>query len=242
MSSAPSSRKTFKISDSLNRQLNTYAQVASAAGVGVLGVGLLAATPSADAEVVFTPASTTFTSGSVFIDLNHDGINDFVLSIFNFAASDRRLDADAVGHQNGVLGYDLSSYGPQVLKAGYRVGPGGMFFPVGLAANVAATNGSVISGPFPNVGIRFLGLKFNIDGQAHYGWAALNVKARAHDHIPDLRVTLLGYAYETVADRGLRAGEGAPQFYESKADPQPGTLGVLALGAPALNLWRREDD
>jgi hypothetical protein len=147
-----------------------------------------------------------------------------------------------VGHQNGVLGYDLSSYGPQVLKAGYRVGPGGMFFPVGLAANVAATNGSVISGPFPNVGIRFLGLKFNIDGQAHYGWAALNVKARAHDHIPDLRVTLLGYAYETVADRGLRAGEGAPQFYESKADPQPGTLGVLALGATALNLWRREDD
>jgi len=38
MSSAPQPRKTFKISDSLNGQLNTYALVASAAGVGVLAL------------------------------------------------------------------------------------------------------------------------------------------------------------------------------------------------------------
>ena len=39
MSSAPpQSRKKFKISDSLKRQLNAYAQVASAAGVSVLAL------------------------------------------------------------------------------------------------------------------------------------------------------------------------------------------------------------
>ena len=38
MSSAPQSRKTFKISNSLNRQLNTYALAASAAGVSVLAL------------------------------------------------------------------------------------------------------------------------------------------------------------------------------------------------------------
>jgi len=38
MSSAPQPRKTFKISESLDRHLNTYAMVASAAGVSVLAL------------------------------------------------------------------------------------------------------------------------------------------------------------------------------------------------------------
>jgi hypothetical protein len=49
MSSAPQSRKTFSISDSLNRQLNTYATVASAAGVSVLAL-----TSASEAKVVYT--------------------------------------------------------------------------------------------------------------------------------------------------------------------------------------------
>ena len=49
MSSAPQSRKKFKISDSLNRQLNAYAQVASAAGVSVLALA-----GASEAKVVYT--------------------------------------------------------------------------------------------------------------------------------------------------------------------------------------------
>jgi|SRR5580704_9531277 hypothetical protein len=49
MSSAPQPRKTFKTSDSLNRQLNTYALVASAAGVSMLALA-----GASEAKVVYT--------------------------------------------------------------------------------------------------------------------------------------------------------------------------------------------
>jgi hypothetical protein len=73
MSRAAKSRKTFKISESLNRQLNTYAQVASAAGVSVLALA-----GASEAKVVYTETyEVTHTGFPLYIDLNHDGINDF---------------------------------------------------------------------------------------------------------------------------------------------------------------------
>ena len=83
MSSAPQSRKTFKISDSLNRQLNAYAQVASAAGVSVLALA-----GASEAKVVYTETyRVTHTGFPLYIDLNHDGIKDFVLRTTYYAGS-----------------------------------------------------------------------------------------------------------------------------------------------------------
>src|SRR5580658_2347475 len=74
MSSAPQPRKTFKTSDSLNRQLNTYALVASAAGVSMLALA-----GASEAKVVYTKThQVTHTGFPLYIDLNHDGIKDFV--------------------------------------------------------------------------------------------------------------------------------------------------------------------
>jgi hypothetical protein len=224
-------------SESFHLRLAAYAMAAGAAGVG-----LLAATPPANAEVVYTPAHTNFTNGTVYIDVNHDGINDFVLSIYNFATEDRRLAVRGLASQNGVLGYSSSGYSPQALKLGQRIGRGANFFQnEAPAVNVADTSGTIIEGPFPNVGKRFLGLKFNIEGQTHYGWAVITVTAGVRAHKLGIDATLLGYAYETVAGEALVAGEGAAKFDESDSAPRSGTLGMLALGAPALALWRRED-
>src|SRR5579872_5736039 len=83
MSSAGQSGKTLKISDSLNRQLNAYALVASAAGVSVLAL----AGPS-EAKVVYTETHQVTRAGvPLYIDLNHDGINDFVLRTTIYAGS-----------------------------------------------------------------------------------------------------------------------------------------------------------
>jgi hypothetical protein len=223
---------------SFQSRLKAYATAAAAAGVG-----LFAATPPTQAEIVFTPAHTTFTTGTLFVDLNHDGINDFVLSIYNFGRDDRRLGALGVTPVNGVLGYGSTGYPPLALYTGYRIGPRGVFLHrQAPAANVAATNGTFIGGPFANVTNRFLGLKFKIDGQVHYGWAALNVKAVVSGHKPGISVTLLGYAYETIEDTTILSGQTAASFGTSEPLPQFGTLGMLALGAPVLNLWRREDN
>jgi hypothetical protein len=47
---------------------------------------------------------------------------------------------------------------------------------------------------------------------------------------------ILGYAYETVPGKPIVAGD---EGNTTDASVEP-TLGALALGAPALDLWRRE--
>jgi len=76
-----------------------------------------------------------------------------------------------------------------------------------------------------------------VDGQAHYGWARLNVTIcllRSPGCLPGNQITetLTGYAYDTVPNQGLLAGQ-------TTATPEPGTLGLLALGSLGLGFWRR---
>jgi hypothetical protein len=51
---------------------------------------------------------------------------------------------------------------------------------------------------------RYLGLKFKIDGEFHFGWARITVATTAHH---GFKTTLTGYAYETVANKSIRAGQ-----------------------------------
>jgi hypothetical protein len=197
------------------------------------GVSVFAASAPANAEVVFTPVHITFNSGVVYIDLNHDGINDFALSIYNFDRGDRRLAASGL-RRNGVLGYIGSSYPPIAAKLGYRIGRGESFWNrEAPAVNVADTFGSYIGGPFANAGLRFFGLGFKIDGEVHFGWAAVVAQARGHrGSAPRIEVTLLGYAYETEAGKSILAGDIGTAKDEENSDvgPMAGGLGHLALG------------
>lgn len=93
MSSAPRSRKRFKISDSLDRQLNAYAQVAIAAGVSVLALA-----GTSEAKVVYAETyQDMHPSVPLYIDLNHDGINDFQLRtiLFRGTSSPMSLSSQA---------------------------------------------------------------------------------------------------------------------------------------------------
>ena len=70
-----SPRANSPLAGPLHNKLNTYAVSSAAAGVA-----LLAITPPADAEVVFTPVNGTIAQGSKYaLDLNHDGIIDFTI-------------------------------------------------------------------------------------------------------------------------------------------------------------------
>ena len=95
-------------------------------------------------------------------------------------------------------------------------------------------------GPWAGVNDKFLGVRFKISGQTHYGWVHVNLHTR----------TITGYAYETNADQPILAGEKSRPVKSAAADPaqvlvpskQPATLGALALGADGLPLWRREEE
>jgi hypothetical protein len=74
---------------------------------------------------------------------------------------------------------------------------------------------------------RYLGLKFVVDGGVHYGWARVSVTLGHHRQFDDVSGTLTGYAYETVADKPIIAGEITGL---DVITVQPETLGGLALG------------
>jgi hypothetical protein len=241
MSSTPHARKVLKISDSLNRQLNAYAQMATAAGVSLLA---LAAT--SEARVVYTETNQVTQDGfPIYIDLNHDGIKDFLVrTSFYQGSSGLEIGLSAAGYRNAnnrVAGARFSTGGgyfvsaAYALPAGARIGPKGNFS-VGspfMALEVFDGVGSTDSdfgawaGGGKGVTDRYLGLKFVIDGEIHYGWARFSVTLGHERQFDDVTGTLTGYAYETVPGKPIIAGQiTGPDVITV----QPETLGGLALG------------
>jgi hypothetical protein len=73
---------------------------------------------------------------------------------------------------------------------------------------------------------RFLGFRFNINGDTHYRWARVNLVIS--DSYPGLTATLTGYAYETIPGKAIVTGEtNGPDVITL----EPGSLGVLAAGS-----------
>jgi hypothetical protein len=95
---------------------------------------------------------------------------------------------------------------------------------------------------------RYLGFKFKIGSQFHFGWARVTVTTTATH---GFSAVLTGYAYETIPGKAIRAGaisdaaevamELAPVSIEPQDADRRASLGMLSLGAMGLNLWRRED-
>jgi hypothetical protein len=242
MPSARPRRKTFKISQSLNRQLNTYVLVASAAGVSVLALAGVS-----EAEVVYTETrQVTRAHVPLYIDLNHDGINDFLLrTTYYVGTSYIKVGLSASGNHNLanlVAGqrFHLGSYfvsGASALPAGARIGPE-RGFPVShpfmaeelFDRNVPTSQYSDLGawvGKGNGVTNRYLGFRFVVDGKAHYGWARVSLTLEHHREYDDVFAILTGYAYETVPNKTIIAGR---TIGPDVIKVQPGTLGNLALG------------
>ena len=263
-------RTTAVLSKSLNQELSSYALAAEAAGLG-----LLALAQPAEAKIIYTPAHVQV-NGIVPIDLNHDGINDFFLFNYGFHTSSGggALLVCLNPFNNGSRTVCASSsFGTNALNAfrvvesmgnewGAAVKPGakiigGDRFRSGHSADLgqvtfptSSHQKPVWGGPWMNGGKgvknRYVGIKFQIKGRFHFGWARVTVTTQGNS----FTARLTGYAYETIPNKGIVAGKTkGPE----KIDSQPAsatlsqpiraraTLGTLALGAPGLSIWRREE-
>ena len=88
-----------------------------------------------------------------------------------------------------------------------------------------------------------------LHGETHYGWVRLSVKVSREPF--KATATLTGYAYETIPNKPIIAGKTERQEESSVDEPnpatlngdtaQPASLGLLAMGSPALSIWRREE-
>ena len=223
------------LSPSSQRRLTSYALAAGAAGVGVLAL----ASPS-EAEIVYTPTNVMIHANvGLKLDLNGDGVADFELVNSTRGADGGQLVAPkATG--NHVIGSGIYA---AALVPGVTIGNGGPFAhrARGTLMAVWSDFSNVLSsnGPWKNTRNRYLGFKFLINGEVHFGWARLSVD------VSD--VLLTGYAYETVANKAIVAGQTSGSDQASRvnpADPSPpltsATLGRLAQGAAGLFAWRRD--
>ena len=241
-------RKVTNLSGSTTRQLNTYALAATAAGVGVLAL-----TQSVEAKIVFTPAHHVINANQTYrLDLNHDGIADFVLKDFfatNSGDSGGSLNVLPKRSANEVWAAQHCTSGTvrlcaAALPKGTKIGSKGSFRPDYPAGEVMAASDihGYRTGAWFNV-TRYLGLKFVIKGKTHFGWARLAVSVQ---HFT-FTATLTGYAYETIPGKAIIAGatkgpdDAEPTAALSSRTPEPVTLGVLALGTPGLSIWRRKE-
>jgi hypothetical protein len=249
-------RAADPVSVKLDKSLLAYATAATAAGVGVLAL-----VSPAEAKIVYTSANEQIGPNNTYpLDLNHDGIVDFTFVDSHFTSTfDGGAGVLTIFPQqsaNEIWG-NQSSAGfrryASALAPGIEIGSKGKFQPGEMILAHSSSNegkrhpNSISSyncdGPWKHAGNRYLGLKFIINGEVHYGWARLSVGCK----YLVVRAKLTGYAYETIPNKPIIAGQtkGAD---EDNADSeilhpsasQPATLGALALGSQGLSAWRRE--
>ncbi len=247
-------RTPAKLPDSLHHQLNMYARAATTAGVGIL-----ASAQPAEAKIIYTPAYVVIGAGQKFqLDLNHDGIIDFGLQVRTCSCTTYRKEFRIYGNGQGVtynvMGITSSTADGGGIAAALTKGskiPGKrrVFEDAVLAGKSSA---QYLGNWFPDVKNRYLALTFYINKKKHYGWARVSVQTTQHPFT--VTGTLTGYAFETVVGKSIRAGQtkeaddpvnqdpgpGASLTNPIPDIPQPATLGALAIGAPGLLIWGRE--
>ena len=245
MKRSPRPRKISEPSQAVNHQLTLYSLAASAAGVSILAL----AAP-AEGKVVVTK---TWVEISVFtktyqFDVNHDGVADF--TFFDYFTSSGQYAAlkIAPAGQNAIWG---SSKDASALPAGVQIGPSKNFQGVKLlmAGRVGGCSSTCFSqsiGPWADVTRRYLGLKFSISGQIHYGWARLNVTVAGVPY-----AALTEFAYETIPNKPIVTGAtktNAKEILKPRnprvsaiTNPAHSSLGALARGVTTLDIWRRRD-
>jgi hypothetical protein len=244
-------RQRARIGARLDKNLLAYTLAASAAGVGMLALA-----EPAEARIVATPVNIPIpvNGGIVQFDINHDGIPDFGLSVNfyqfarnppmgNFSSLVRVVPAQAENEVWDVFS-DRNECAAAV-HAGEPIG-GARRFRAGpqimLEAAGSYTRGRSSHCPWHGAHPPYLGLKFMIDGQVHYGWAQVMVAVRA--------TVLTGFAYETIPNKPIPAGAtsdadesniraSAAAFASPSA--QPASLGMLAIGSSGLVAWRKRE-
>jgi hypothetical protein len=188
-----------------------------AIAVGALLMSPLAFVPTAAAEVVYTRVNVTLSgTGSIKLDLNHDGITDFVLH----SAS----QLTTCGDRGGLIGSTIITPTTDdgvvvshldfaaVLGSGIPIGASATFY----KARTVVTQFFICSSGSQHVA-GYLGLEFQINGQTHYGWAQVSIDAHYQFQGTGMRTTLVGFAYETVPSHAIKTGQTSGYIDEARS-------------------------
>ena len=189
-----------------------------------LAGGITAIAGVANAQVVYTDINpdqlVTGNGGMYSLDVDNDGTVDFslttmvVTSSYTYYGMNISLQYDAAVVSPAASGNSMmTSYSSGVanVPVGSAIGSSGSFSSASgflgysLTYSITgslSTSGSFSGGNFIN-GEGFVGLKFDISGDTHYGWARVEVT-------PDgTTLSVKDYAYESTANTAILSGNGA---------------------------------
>jgi hypothetical protein len=213
---------------------------------------MLASARPSEAKIIYSQTHTLIETGQTIpLDLNHDGKADFSLQNYSdtFEGSQEGfLFVQPAGTKNGVDG-DTVYERALALRPRIRVGAREHFVSVPDIFMISANASHRCFGNWNNVKNRYLGLKFVIKQKTHFGWARLNATCDPTNN--QIKAVLTGYAYETIPGKPIITGQTEGMADDRMIDEsdaslaapirQRAMLGMLALGAPALSVWRREE-
>lgn len=220
MNEAVKSRSRKPLLRTLEKKLLSYTAAA--------GAVCMAGLAPANAEVVYTPADIVASGGT--LDLDGDGIADFSYVRSDYFRCGRNCSTSFYSYNsflikglqtpNGVVPDNNPATRPRRLPAKDTVGSRDTF------VQLAATSFRGGSSQWKPPARGYVGLKFIISGEVHYGWLRLTIDSTE-------TVTIGGYAYETVPNKPIVVNKRPAQEF-----PVPGSLGSLAAGAQARLLGK----
>ncbi|MFZ0321629.1 MAG: hypothetical protein WAL56_21070 [Candidatus Sulfotelmatobacter sp.] len=251
----PLNRSTARLGRHLEKNLLAYTAAASA--------GLLSAALPAEAEIIYTPSNTPMavaqTNQSIVftpLDLNKDGVADFSFAMSSTLRFFSSTFVATTTHIKFLLKVVPGQPGNEVVQgqmaatasavpAGVKIGPQEKFASGSPYMAIKSCNSDFCtrnSGAWQKVEYAYVGLKFSIDGEVHYGWA--RVKFPYPGLIgygePNYYPSIYGYAYESTPNQPIVAGQTGGTAPETTSS-QPASLGLLSLGAPGTSFWRGRD-
>jgi len=216
------------LNEVLERRMLLYVLAAGAA---------LAGTPASQAKVVFTASNAIVDAphDTLNIDLDNDGQTDVVLTA-------SYVYTDGLSYQSIMA---TAHNGNAVITSAKRPFPFALALtkgtPIGSSdASKFFRQGALERGPFQvqnmgyflNMRNRYLGVRFLINGQTHFGWIGFrHVKGGKGLYAEAL---LGGWAYETIPDKAIKAGDEGTQDTDSLEYRKPTSLQLLAMGHTAV--------
>jgi hypothetical protein len=237
---AKGENRRLRLNGNLEKHILAYATAAGAA--------LLSTVLPAEAEVVYTPSNIPIAEAlfgqPVFtpLDLNNDGVVDFSFENFFSATSSHsvsflRIVASQTGNETAAVP-SKEGFTAAAVPSGKQIGPQGNFQAGGLYMAIQAIFDSIprSSGSWLQVETSFVGLKFLINGQVHYGWARVKLPSPGTYYLG----SIYGYAYESTPNQPIVAGQTSGTAEKPVMGSEPAGLGVLAAGSSGLSFWRAQ--
>ena len=204
-----------------NSRWTAYA--AAGAATALAGVG------TAEAEIHYSGQINAFFASQSSVAQSFALQNNAILRFVNVATQSSlagvalfRIQGAAVMNQfrgiaDGSFRYPDRLGSDQLVSAGNFVNFNGNFFAT-LAYGYGYDNSQFLS-----AGLGFIAFRFDVGNGVQYGWARVNMNGS-----PDNGFTLIDYAWGDPGDV-IRTGQ----------VPEPGSLGLLAVGAVGILLWRK---